>query len=325
VQTTFVEEQASIKAMKLVRSAFAREILANGTVSASHKADLYFQTNELITHVFVKNGDKVSKGQKIAQQDLFKLNNALQEASDNLEKSKLELQNVLIGQGFSLKDSVRIPAEILRIAKTRSNYEQSHIRYEMAEYHLRNAVLYAPFGGMVANLFSKEKNLSNSSQPFCTVLDNGTCDIIFQILESELALVSVGDKVVVSPFSITDYKADGRVIEINPIVDTNGMIRIKADLHSSSNKLFDGMNVNVQIQKIIPNQLVIPKKAIVLRSNKKVVFTVKQGKAMWNYVTTGLENVDSFVVTNGLTTGDSIIYEGNLNLAHETPVTIIKK
>ena len=324
VQTKLVEEQTQVKAMKLVKTAFAREILANGTVAAQRKADLYFQTNEVVTTIFVKNGVRVVKGQKIASFDLFKLNNALQQANDNLEKSKLELQNILIGQGYSVKDSIKIPKEVMRIAKTRSNYVQTRIQYEMSAYNLKNAVLYAPFNGVVANLLNKEHNQPTGGQPFCTIVDNASPEVIFQVLENELAMITVGDGVVVSPFSVADYSGTGKIVEINPIVDKNGMVRVKATIQSASNKLFDGMNVNVRVQKTLPNQLVIPKKALVLRTNRQVVFTLHEGKAMWNYVKTGLENATGFIITEGLTEGDSVIYDGNINLAHEAPVSVIK-
>jgi len=325
VQTKLAEEQAQVKIVKLSRTAFAREILANGTVAASRKADLYFETNEVVTRIFVKNGERVVKGQKIAQLDLFKLTNALQQASDNLEKSKLELQNVLIGQGYALKDSVHVPKDIMRIAKTRSNFENSRIQHEMSTYNLKNAVLYAPFNGVVANLFNKEQNQpANNGQPFCTIVDNASPEVVFQVLESELALISTGDKVVVSPFSVAGYDAVGRIVEINPVVDKNGMVRVKAAVQSPANKLYDGMNVNVNIQKTLPSQLVIPKKALVLRTNRQVVFTLHDGKAMWNYVKTGLENSTGFIVTEGLNDGDVVICDGNINLAHEAPVTVVK-
>ena len=324
VQTKLTEDQTYVKTIKLAKTNFACKILTNGNVGANHKADLYFQTNEVVTRIFVKNGDRVIKGQRIAQLDLFKLNNSLQQATDNLEKSILELQNVLIGLGYSIKDSIRVPKEVMRIAKTRSNYEQNRIQHEMSAYNLMNAMLYAPFDGIVANLFSKEQNQPTNGQPFCTIIDNAAPEVVFQVLESELTMISTGDKVVVSPFSVADYNAVGKIVEINPVVDKNGMVRVKANMQSPTNKLYDGMNVNVRLQKILPNQLVISKKALVLRSNRQVVFTLHDSKAIWNYVKTGLENSTGFIVTEGLTEGDNVIYDGNINLAHEAPVTVVK-
>jgi multidrug efflux pump subunit AcrA (membrane-fusion protein) len=112
-------------------------------------------------------------------------------------------------------------------------------------------------------------------------------------------------------------------MEINPSIDKNGMVQVKALINNPKNQLYDGMNVKIYLQRSLGKQLVIPKEALVLRSNKKVVFTLKNGYAQWVYVQTGLENSGGYVVTEGLSEGDSVIYEGNINLAHETPVKLI--
>jgi multidrug efflux pump subunit AcrA (membrane-fusion protein) len=83
---------------------------------------------------------------------------------------------------------------------------------------------------------------------------------------------------------------------------------------------YEGMNVRVKLQRVLGRRIVVPKSALVLRSNRKVIFTLKNSKAMWNYVETAQENSDSYVVTDGIHAGDSVIYDGNLNLAHESPV-----
>ena len=53
-------------------------------------------------------------------------------------------------------------------------------------------------------------------------------------------------------------------------------------------------------------------------------FAVKDGKAQWNYVQTALENADSYSIADGLKEGDTVIVTGNVNLAHESPVTVVK-
>jgi 6-phosphogluconate dehydrogenase (decarboxylating) len=84
------------------------------------------------------------------------------------------------------------------------------------------------------------------------------------------------------------------------------------------------MNVRVRVQLLLGRQLVVPKSAVVLRTNKKVVFRLDRNKAAWVYVQTAQENSDSYVITEGLSAGDSIIYEGNINLADQSPVALKK-
>ena len=325
VSTVLPDEVAEVRAMRLELTDFTDDLIANGIVSARNKADLRFQISENISDIYVKNGDRVTKGQKIAMLDQFKLQNAYSQTLDNLERAKLELQDVLIGQGYSLSDSARIPSEVMQLAKVKSNYNNSVNQYELAGFNLNSSVLYAPFEGVVANLFSKVYNLPDVSQPFCTIIDNLHPEIDFKVLESELPYLRVGDKIQVSPFSAKDYSCEGRITEINPSVDKNGMVVVKANINNPRNQLYDGMNVNINLQRSLGLQLVIPKEALVLRTNRKVVFTLKDERAQWVYVQTSLENSSSYVVTEGLNVGDSVIYEGNINLADQTPVKLKTK
>ena len=85
------------------------------------------------------------------------------------------------------------------------------------------------------------------------------------------------------------------------------------------------MNVRVSAFRSVGKQWVVPKTAVVLRTGKQVVFTVVDGKAVWNYVQTGLENATEYTVTGEtLKEGDLIIVTGNINLAHESPVKVIQ-
>ena len=188
---------------------------------------------------------------------------------------------------------------------------------------MEQATLTAPFDGVVANLFDKQYNLPDASKPFCRIISTSDMNVEFTVLESELPLIKRGDKVDVTPYAATASPCKGSVTEINPLVDENGMVSVRARV-DGGNRLFDGMNVRVNVKRSVPEQLVIPKTAVVLRSGKQVVFTLKDGKAMWNYVQTGLENMTEYTVSgDGMEEGARVITSGNVNLAHETPVKVI--
>jgi len=288
-----------------------------------NKAELKFQSQEIIRKIHVKNGERVSKGQKIAELDKFKLEMTMSQAVESLEQAKLNLQDVLIGLGYSISDTV-IPPEVMKLVKLKSNYEQSQNNYTMAKYNLDAATMYAPFDGVVANLIDKEFNLPGG-EAFCTIIDNYHPEVIFHVLESELSHISLNDKILVSPYSSSSYTIEGRITEINPMVEkATSMVRVKASLSGNKdNKLFEGMNVRVRIQLLLGKQLIVPKQSVVLRTNRQVVFKYEKNKAFWVYVQTGQENSESYVlIDNALKAGDSIIYEGNINLSHEAPVIV---
>ena len=267
--------------------------------------------------------------------DKFRLANQVAQTKDALEKARLELQDVLIGQGYAADAQEEVPADVMRLARVRSGYDQAEAQYALAKYEEEHASLKAPFDGVVANLFAKPYNETDASEAFCTVVgaadaSEAFCTVVgtegmevdFTVLESELPLIKAGDKVVVTPYADAAAQYVGRISQINPLVDDEGMVKVKAVVDGNS-RLFSGMNVRVSVHRSLGEQLVVPKSALVLRSGKQVVFTLKDGKAQWNYVQTALENADSYSIADGLKEGDTVIVTGNVNLAHESPVTVV--
>ena len=300
---------------------FSREIVSNGILAACRKADLRWDVSNVIIRVLVKNGDRVQAGQLLAEADPESLQLTLQEAQNNKERAYLELQDFLIGQGYKLADSASIPPKTLKLAATKSGYRQAELSYKSAQIALRKASLRAPFSGIVANMTTKPFNKPGGDM-FCTLLDNNSMEIIFPVMENEIKAVKKNDQVGISLMADEENEVMGMIAEINPVIEKNGLVQVKAIIKQVPNGWFDGMKTNVKVRRSIPGQLVVPKKAVVMRDNKLVVFTVKGTRAFWNYVTIGEENSRSYTITAGLASGDSVITEGNLNLAHFSPILL---
>ena len=159
-------DQEDVSTMLLKKQKFYHELISNGKVAARKIAELRFETNEIVAKVYVKNGDRVQKGQKLAELDKFKLQNSLKQAEIALERAKLDLQDVLIGQGYTIDRLNEVPESIMKLAKVKSGYDQSLAQYELAKRAESQATLKAPFDGIVANLFTKPYNFTNTAEPF---------------------------------------------------------------------------------------------------------------------------------------------------------------
>lgn len=317
------DKPSEVRVQRLEPSVFHHEVVSNGKLSARRRASLQFESQGIITNIYVRNGDRVAAGQKLASLDFFRLSNKVAQTRDALEKARLELQDVLIGQGFLLEDSLKIPKSVMKLARVRSGYDLASAQANLALYEQRHAVLKAPFAGVVANLFSRPMNASSITSPFCTIIDNGQLEAAFTVLENELPLISRGDAVRIEPMAVTGKAVKGVISEINPVVDASGMVQIRANVPGLSTGLIDGMNVRVSVQRPVAAQLVVPKEAVVLRSGKQVLFTLKNGRSFWHYINTGLANSSSYTVSGEtLRSGDSVIVSGNVNLAHESPVVV---
>ena len=302
---------------------FEHELISNGRISAQQVAELRFksaQVESVPVEIFVKNGDRVAAGAAIAMLDTFLLHNSYMQANDNLQKAHLELQDVLIGQGFSLADSAAIPDDVLQLAHIRSGYNSARIQYDLARHNLENAVLRTPISGTVANLHAKTFCTIDAAEPFCIIISEGKPEVDFRILENELPLIKTGDKVRIRSYASTDIESTGSIVSINPSVDKEGTVRVKAHVQASEG-MFNGMNVRISVFRSLGRQWTVPKTAVVLRTGKQVVFACKGGKAVWNYVETGFENATHYTITSKtLQEGDEIIISGNEHLADGTSV-----
>lgn len=324
IATVLPSRIPEVKTMTLQPKIFTHEIVSNGKVSAHDFADLRFASSDaVIDRIFVKNGTHVRKGQAIAELDRFKLENQLKQNENELAKAKLELADVLIGQGYDPDKPETVPAEVMKLARLRSGLDQAETVIKATRRDLESSTLVAPFDGIVANLFQKPHNRPDASEPFCRIVASGQMDVEFTVLESELPVIRTGDEVNVGAFASTDTYP-GRVTEINPVVDKDGLVKVRAAV-TGAKDLFDGMNVKVSVRRALDEQLVVPKSAVVLRTGKQVVFTADGDKAIWNYVHTGLENMNECVIVDGLQPGMEVIYDGNVNLAHEAPIKKISE
>jgi RND family efflux transporter MFP subunit len=274
-----------------------------------------------------RNGDPVKAGQVIAELNTFTYRQQMGNAQILLKKTRLEMQNVLIGQGYNTMDSTAIPPHIYEMAAVRSGFAEASQSLKTAQFNLESTRLVAPFNGKLANIVQKQYDRINAGTTFCTLIDDSEFEAEFRIVESEANDIRMGSEVQLIPFSDhTVYK--GRISEINPVIDANGLILVKAVVKNPGG-LMDGMNVKVLVEKEIPDQLVVPKSAVLLRDNQEVLFKCTRDTIVfWTYIQTTGENTTSYSVIahpdKGATLepGDTVIISGNLNLAHESKIVV---
>ena len=263
---------------------FKKQIISNGNIEALQKTELRFKTSERISSIKVKNGQKVNKGQTLAILDNAMLSNQMRKAKIEVDKAKSKLQEEKINYGVGKSNDESIDATILKNLKIKSGLFEAENALENAQLLYNQTIIKAPFTGIVASVETKTGDFITSSDVFCTLINSKNLEVVFNVLENELQFLSKGQEISIIPFADTSKKYLGNITEINPLVDENGLIQVKAKIKDNDNSLFDGMNVKVTTNKAMEDVIVIPKEALVLRSNREVVFTYQNGLAKWNYI-----------------------------------------
>lgn len=238
---------ADERAVEEVTPQQTKGLRSSGKVKAANYADIYFRSQERIAHVFVKNGQRVARGQKLADLDMTELKVNLREAEISLEQANLELQDILIGQGYDPEKLENIPADMMKLVKVKSGYEQAILQKENTLRAIEQATLMAPFDGIIANLEAKPHHIAGGGEPFCRIIQTSNMEVEFEVVENELHLIEIGQQVEIIPLATTIDSLEGEICTINPQVDENGLIKVRARVKGNQG-LMEGMNVIIQIE-----------------------------------------------------------------------------
>lgn len=322
VKSNELLEEIAVKAIVIQNKIFNKQIVSNGKIQTSYKSDLKFKLSDQISIVNFRNGQHVNKGETIAILENNFYKNQLEKAKIKLEKAKIDYLEERIKYGLGSDTTSDSTVNTLKNIAHRSGLLEAENEYQSALIVYEDTFLKSPFSGIIANLDAKKGSFSNISEIFCSVISNTELEVLFPILENDLGFIYSGQEVQIKPFFSESKTYFANLIEINPIVDSNGLITVKAKLIDEKiESLFHGMNVKIQINKPLSDDyIVIPKTALVQRDDETIVFSVTENKAVWNYVTIIDENSSEYAVQCDLKTGDTIIIEGNTNLSHGAKV-----
>lgn len=317
-QSKVVSKGTSVEVVKVSDSVFNKQLWVNGKIEAVKKAELRFQSSNQLMSLKSANGDYVKQHQIIGVLENSLLKNNVQKATIELQKAQNKLAEEKINYGQQ-----NITPSILKNLEIKSGVIEARNNLERAKIEYDQTFLKAPFSGIVANIEKREGDYIGTADAFCTVINPNALEVSFAVLENEYQFVAKNQEIEVRGYNAKQKLFKGRITEVNPLVDENGLIKVTASITDKNTGLLDGMNVKVLINQPLHNVVVIPKSALVLRSNREVVFTVENDLAKWNYVEIAGENSDSYAINKGIKSSDSVIISGNLNLAHDAKVKVV--
>ncbi|MFC2187730.1 efflux RND transporter periplasmic adaptor subunit [Fulvivirgaceae bacterium LMO-SS25] len=295
------------------------EYLVNtsGKIEANREIILPFEKSAVIKKLNVVNAQVVRENQTLAELENEDEKMALRKAKMSYDQSYVNFQNDSLNYG-----SGQFTEVIKRNLELKNNIVSARLNIEEAELNLEKTFIKAPISGVVANLMTREGGMASGGNEFCRIYDPNSLVLDANILESDVSLVEIGQKVDVYPVSRNSGSFVGTVKEINPFVNENGLVTVRIAIANSSS-LIPGMNANAVIHVPQTANVIVPKKAVTVRGGREVVFTIENGKAKWNYVESGLDNGVEIEILEGISAGAQVILTNNLQLAHDAEVAIV--
>lgn len=284
------------------------EITASGTIKANEEVQLQTELAGKITELNFKEGSKVTKGQL-----LIKINDADLQA----QYKKLKLQYALADERMQRQEQLLaikgISQEDFDIAQNQHNTIKADMDFATAQ--IAKTEIRAPFNGVIGLKSISEGAYVTPNTIIANIQQIDPVKIDFSVPERYASLVKQNDTVI---FTIDGNKEKhiGKVFAIDPKIDiTNRTLQIRAICPNSKNDIFPGAFARVQlVLSDVNNAIMIPTEAIIPDIKGEKVYYLKNGRAEFVIVETGLRTASTIQITKGLAIGDTVITTGIMQL-----------
>lgn len=295
-------------------------IAGQGHIRSTFEETIFSKVEGQLAWSVAQNGMQVQKGEKIAQLDTTLYALEAEKLNLQLLNARREYEDLLIGyQPLLPGKTAEEIAEIQQQLKARCGIPALEIERQILSRNRLAACIQAPISGVLADVQLTEGTYVKSGQELYRIYDNRHFFLDAFFPGSAIRDFHKGQVAVISLPTESGRKYKARVHSLNPYLDESGMIRIRLEIPESSG-LVPGMYASVEVWRESPPRILVPLQAVVLRDQRTVVFTLKEGHARWNYVQLGKDNGSEAEILSGLAAGDTVITTQNLGLAHHARV-----
>ncbi len=284
------------------------DITVTGSLEAYNEVELKNETAGRIIMVNLPEGKFVRKGTL-----LVKLYDADLQAALMKMKAQLNIQ----------KRIYRRQKQLLKVnGISQNDFEQtllqiSSITADIAEEKalIRKTEVKAPFDGTIGLRNISVGAVVSASTLLATIRTNQEIKLDFYVPEKYSSVINAGMKV---NFTMAngDKHYEAKVIATeHGIQNSTRNLKVRAMITSKSKELIPGAfaNVNLRLGEN-PHALLIPSHAIIPEEENKSVIVARHGKAHFVTIKTGIRKTSMVEVTEGLSSGDTIMTSGILFL-----------
>jgi membrane fusion protein, multidrug efflux system len=313
-----------------------------GTVKAYSVVNITSHVDGQITHINVKEGQTVQKGQALLNIDDRPYRTALESAKANLAKDRIQLEK-------AKKDAERY-AELFKkdyvtkdqVEQTQTNADALEAAIKGDEAVLQNAQLNlsyctvtSPTTGRAGSILVNEGNLikgNDNSRPLMVINQIQPVYVEFSVPEQQLVEIQKQSKTLTSPLEVECYSPDkpndikkGQLSFIDNTIDSStGTINLKAVFENSDSSLWPGQFVNtIMLLYVQKDAVVVPTAAVQMGQKGNYIYVVKNDSTVdYRDITIGPETDSYTVVEKGVSTGETVVTDGQLKLAPGSKIAV---
>ena len=313
-----------------------------GTIAPVASSALTTSIAGIVSEINVKDGADVKKGDLIAQLDARVIRATIIKNQATLAKDQVTLDNLkatmqrtvqLATKGVVAKQTGDDATAAMNVAAQAVIFDQAALDADQVNLSLTE--IRAPFDGRIGTVALSPGAYVAAGTAIATVTQLNPVFAEFNLPEGDSTAVrdAFNAKTLTARVMLTSLnkkKGDtiqGPVVFVdNSINPASGTLKMRAQLANDDTKLLVGQSIHVNVQLgQSAKMILVPNVAVTPTANGNAVYIVKADNTIEvRPIELGLRGENSAGLIKGLSLGEQVVTEGQINLVNGSPVTIGK-
>jgi HlyD family secretion protein len=326
-----------VEVAHVTRASIAQELTVVGNLIGEATVAVAPRAAGRLQEIYVRLGDRVGKGQRIAKIEDFELQEQIKQAEAAQEvslatirqrESDLQLAKTSVDRARSLFErqiqakqtlddaEARYQAAQAQLDLARAQSQQSKARLDELRINMANTLIVSPVNGFIARRAVDPGASVGQNAPVVDVVDISSVRLVVNVVEKDLKQLQSGDPTRVQVDAYPGEVFNGRIARVSPVLDpATRTAPIEIEIPNADYRLKPGMYARVGITlDTLKDALVVPSDAVADLGGRRGVFQPLNGVAVFRTVQAGTENRDVVEILGGLREGEEIITTGARSL-----------
>lgn len=327
---------ARVTVFKVSKQQISEKLTFTGVIEAWQTMNIMPEIGGRIAKIYVEEGDRVQKGQLLAELDTRATRLQMEQAEaavavaqanyNDAEKNKERMERLIQENAVSEQQYEKVR---LAFEAAQAQLDQAKAALNLAKYNLDVSIMEAPFSGVVASKNAEVGDVINPmmggfspTSGVVTLMDFSRVKIEADVSQQDAVRIKKGQPASMVVSALPERSFPGRVSVVNLTADP-ATKKFHVEVTVDNPELLLRPNTFGEIMIEVSSHddaLVIPQNAIL---ENKYVFIVNEDNTVRKQdVDLGLENTKMVEILSGVQLGDRVVVEGSYGLDDGTKIEI---
>ena len=308
----------------------------SGAAKAAVESRLSFKIDGTVEALKVKVGDRVRKGDLIAELDSNLYELKVQEANAALQEAEAQLRNAektyeRTAQLYVNKHASKSDLDLAQATAESARAAVMSIRKRLAQAKLQLSYtrLHAPLDGAIAAVPIDINENVSAGMPVALLNAGSEYEVLAAVPEVLISAFNTGERAVVTFSALKDREFEAAVTEVGiSAIGAGSTYPVTVKIIGENDRIRPGMAAEVSffLSSSASEYFIVPSLSVVSEGGQTYVYTLhKNGETHTvkrTKVTTGELTTEGIEITSGLNAGDKVVSAGVSRMKDGLKVTL---